>query len=46
MGVTKTQHFTDEQNEIATLLKALAHPARVAIIEYLLSVDTLSLIHI
>lgn len=40
MGVTKTQHFTDEQNEIATLLKALAHPARVAIIEYLLSVDT------
>ena len=40
MGATKTQHFTDEQNEIATLLKALAHPARVAIIEYLLSVDT------
>lgn len=40
MGVTKTQYFTDEQNEIATLLKALAHPARVAIIEYLLSVDT------
>ena len=39
MGVTKTHHFTDEQNEIATLLKALAHPARVAIIEYLLSVD-------
>lgn len=40
MGVTKTHHFTDEQNEIATLLKALAHPARVAIVEYLLSVDT------
>ena len=39
MGVTKTHHFTDEQNEIATLLKALAHPPRVAIIEYLLSVD-------
>ena len=40
MGVTKTEHFTDEQNKIATLLKALAHPARVAIVEYLLSVDT------
>ncbi len=40
MGVTKTHHFTDEQNEIATLLKALAHPARVAIVEYLLSVNT------
>ena len=40
MGITKTHHFTEEQNEIATLLKALAHPARVAIIEYLLSVDT------
>lgn len=39
MGVTKTHHFTDEQNEIATLLKALAHPARVAIVEYLLSVN-------
>lgn len=40
MGVTKTHHFTEQQNEIATLLKALAHPARVAIVEYLLSVDT------
>ena len=40
MGVTKTHHFTEEQNEIANLLKALAHPARVAIVEYLLSVDT------
>ncbi|WP_027377322.1 ArsR/SmtB family transcription factor [Kaistella palustris] len=40
MGITKSQHFTQEQNEMATLLKALAHPARLAIIEYLLSVDT------
>ncbi len=39
MGATKTEHFTDTQNEIATLLKAMAHPARVAIIEYLLRVD-------
>ena len=40
MGVTKTEHFTQEQNDIAILLKALAHPARIAIVEYLLSVDT------
>ncbi len=40
MGITKTEHFTQEQNDISTLLKALAHPARIAIVEYLLSVDT------
>lgn len=40
MGITKTNLFTDNQNTIATLLKALAHPARVAIIEYLLTVNT------
>lgn len=40
MGATKTDHFTEHQNEIATLMKALAHPARIAIIEYLLTVDT------
>jgi ArsR family transcriptional regulator len=39
MGVTKTDHFTDKQNELATLAKALGHPARVAIIDYLLKVD-------
>jgi ArsR family transcriptional regulator len=40
MGASKTDHFTDSQNEIAALAKALGHPARVAIIDYLLSVDT------
>ncbi|MEI6488169.1 MAG: metalloregulator ArsR/SmtB family transcription factor [Bacteroidota bacterium] len=40
MGATKTEHFTDKQNEIATLAKALGHPARVAIIEYLMKVNT------
>jgi ArsR family transcriptional regulator, arsenate/arsenite/antimonite-responsive transcriptional repressor len=39
MGVTKTDLFTENQNEIATLAKAIAHPARVAIIEYLLKVN-------
>ena len=36
MGVTKTDLFTDSQNEISQVAKALAHPARVAIIDYLL----------
>lgn len=40
MGATKTEHFTDKQNDIATLAKALGHPARIAIIDYLLTVDT------
>ena len=40
MGVTKTEHFTDEQNAIALLAKAIGHPARVAIMEYLMKVDT------
>ena len=35
MGTTKTEQFTDKQNSIATLTKALGHPARIAIIEYL-----------
>ncbi|MDB5257629.1 MAG: hypothetical protein JWM14_2324 [Chitinophagaceae bacterium] len=39
MGATKTDHFTDKQNDIATLAKALGHPARVAILDYLLRVD-------
>jgi len=39
MGATKTEHFTDKQNAIASLAKALGHPARVAIIEYLIKVN-------
>lgn len=39
MGATKTEHFKAKQNDIATLAKALGHPARVAIIDYLLKVD-------
>jgi DNA-binding transcriptional ArsR family regulator len=40
MGATKTEHYTESQNEIAILAKALGHPARIAIVEYLLKVDT------
>lgn len=39
MGVTKTELFTTEQNTIAQLAKSFAHPARVAIIDYLLKTN-------
>ena len=37
MGVTKTSLFTKEQNAVAFYAKMFSHPARVAIIEYLLN---------
>lgn len=40
MGTTKAEYFTNKQNEVALLTKALGHPARIAILEYLMSVDT------
>ncbi|AEA45043.1 ArsR/SmtB family transcription factor [Fluviicola taffensis] len=40
MGATKTDHFTDEQNRLASMMKAMGHPARIAIMEYLIEVDT------
>ena len=39
MGTTKTDRFTDEQNKIAIIIKALGHPARIAIIDHLLKVN-------
>jgi predicted transcriptional regulator len=35
MGATKTDLFTKEQNELALMAKAIAHPARIAILQYL-----------
>jgi ArsR family transcriptional regulator, arsenate/arsenite/antimonite-responsive transcriptional repressor len=40
MGITKTAGFASETNEVADILKALGHPARIAIIDYLLKVDS------
>lgn len=40
MGVTKTDLFTKEQNDLAQVAKAFAHPARVAIVQYLLQANT------
>ena len=39
MGASKSEFFSEKQNELATLFKALSHPARIAIIDYLLKVD-------
>lgn len=36
MGISKSDFFTDKQNEIADIMKALGHPARIAIIEFLI----------
>jgi DNA-binding transcriptional ArsR family regulator len=40
VGISKTAHFTIEQIELSALAKALAHPARIAILQYLLKKDS------
>lgn len=40
MGLTKTEKFTEEQNDISMLAKAFAHPARVAILQHLFKINT------
>jgi predicted transcriptional regulator len=40
MGTTKTDLFTKEQNDIAAMAKAIGHPARIAILQYLLKKNT------
>ena len=40
MGITKTEGFTATQNKLAILAKAIGHPARIAIIEYLLKTES------
>ncbi|MDF2852715.1 MULTISPECIES: ArsR/SmtB family transcription factor [Sphingobacterium] len=37
MGITKTEIYTDEQNKLASFLKVLAHPARIAILQYIIN---------
>jgi predicted transcriptional regulator len=39
MGVTKTEIFTSEQNQLAVLLKAIAHPARIAILQHIIKAN-------
>jgi DNA-binding transcriptional ArsR family regulator len=40
MGLTKSEIFTDAQNEIALYAKVFGHPARVAILQHLFSLNT------
>ena len=40
MGITKSQLFTAEQNDLATIAKAFAHPAKIAVLQYLLKTNT------
>lgn len=35
MGTSKKESFSNNQNRLADLAKALAHPARIAILEFL-----------
>ena len=37
MGLTKSDIFTDEQNKLASLFKVLGHPARIAILQYIIN---------
>jgi DNA-binding transcriptional ArsR family regulator len=39
MGLTKSEIFTDKQNKLAQMMKALAHPARIAIIGQLIKAN-------
>ena len=36
MGLTKTEEFTKAQNELAVIAKAFGHPARIAILQFLI----------
>jgi predicted transcriptional regulator len=39
MGVTKSEIYTEEQNKLAVQLKAIAHPARIAILQELIKAN-------
>ena len=39
MGLSKTEIFTEQQNEIALFAKVFGHPARVAILQHLFKID-------
>lgn len=40
MGLTKSEIFTDQQNQISNIAKVFGHPARVAILQYLFKIDS------
>jgi len=40
MGISRSDLFSAKQNRLADLFKALAHPARIAIIQHILKSDS------
>ena len=40
MGLTKSEIFTEEQNNIAAIAKVLGHPARIAILEFIIKLNS------
>ena len=40
MGITKSEIFTEQQNKIAIIAKAIGHPARVAILQHLFKANS------
>lgn len=39
MGTTKTEIYNEEQNRLAVQLKAIAHPARIAILQAIIKAN-------
>lgn len=39
MGISKSQIFNTQQNELATIFKVLSNPARIAILQYISTQD-------
>ena len=39
MGITKTSLYTEEQNQLASIIKAIGHPARIAILQHLIKTE-------
>jgi DNA-binding transcriptional ArsR family regulator len=40
MGLPKSEIFTDAQNEIAAIAKVVGHPARIAVLEFLIQLKS------
>lgn len=40
MGASKSDFFSNRQNNLARIAKALGHPARIAIVDYLLKTES------
>ncbi len=40
MGASKNELFSAQQNELARIARVLSHPARIAIVQHLIKVDS------